>query len=392
MRASIRMQSKDLCLRTDKIAARENAIAERENAVIANNAAFENTRALFANERTAFEAACAQLVEASDQRLSEAHAELNSLKKQSAKREKVFTKAQAGFDQRGVIFENERTAVEVACAKLVDASDQRLTAAHAEVNSLKKQSVEQEQVLTKAHAEFDKTKLWSDGVTPLVLDAFVIYLWVTPLTDNILRITYHDETPNFMTACSALYATAFFTFTAARSVTLKSEEQSDEFVSGMTIERDGYRIAMHWLLFIVGSVHHTIWTASHAHTCDPPYLLLQLYRFLPGSIVRAIPTVLLGQSVAVGMATFRTAIVLLFMLVHETPSAFRGVGFPGPIDFLHSLSLFITISTFTAWVHCQHQNHNNLRSILTASVVASACDSPLQLQDYASCHDSKDLS
>lgn len=151
------MQSKDLCLRTDKIAARENAIAERENAVIANNAAFENTRALFANERTAFEAACAQLVEASDQRLSEAHAELNSLKKQSAKREKVFTKAQAGFDQRGVIFENERTAVEVACAKLVDASDQRLTAAHAEVNSLKKQSVEQEQVLTKAHAEFDKT-------------------------------------------------------------------------------------------------------------------------------------------------------------------------------------------------------------------------------------------
>ena len=73
-------------------------------------------------------------------------------------------------------------------------------------------------------------------------------------------------------------------------------------------------------------------------------------------------------------SVFRAVVVVLCFLVRETPSSVgSSSGLSQIIEILPALFLFTTISTFTAWTHCKHQHPNNLRNMLTASVVTPAC-------------------
>jgi len=183
----------------------------------------------------------------------------------------------------------------------------------------------------------------------------------------------YNRVPASLAACSALYATAFFALTATRYVLIQFETpqqqsstrvlESSTIIGGNLIDSGDLLISnldsddgssfMYWCVFTLGAVHHTIWTASHTYTtyttCDT----------LPQTVMHT--------------AVFRAVVVaVLCLLVEETPSS-TCIGLCSTIDFLQTLFLFTTISTFTAWTHCQHQHPSNLRSILPASVVSSAC-------------------
>lgn len=175
-----------------------------------------------------------------------------------------------------------------------------------------------------------------------------------------------------LTGCSALFAIAFFVLTVARSVLEPSSS---------TVERLLWRdvkdweaaswpvVAAHWAVFVVASAFHAVWAASHAHTLGRDALTpVQAYAV-------AVPSATAAASAALPKALFRTSLVLLCLLVREAPPC-GGHGSANhlhTIRFLQTLALCVTISTITAWTHCQHKRVNSLRGVLAATVTAALC-------------------
>ena len=284
---------------------------------------------------------------------------------------------------------------------------------------------------------------WSEGVTPLVLDAFQIYVWAAPLTHSILACVEpgSDKThacmvllmlgttlllncavlPNarwfhtrtgvmdstlfragwvFICACAvarytggggvtgfavvaflplvyvrvsgsltgwaALYAVAFFALTLSRSVLEPSPPGAGRLLwhgSPAWHPTSWLLFGAHWLVFAVATGFHVLWASSHAHTLDRPGSSpVQAYA-LPSSIASVGPR-----------AVFRSIVVLLCALVREAPPGEGGsADYLQSIRFMQTLALFVTVSTLTAWTHCQHKRANSLRSVLVASVSAAMC-------------------
>ena len=75
-------------------------------------------------------------------------------------------------------------------------------------------------------------------------------------------------------------------------------------------------------------------------------------------------------------ALSRTITSLLFILLRETYVGSKyggGSQYHYAVYFVRVLFLLATSSTFLAWAHCQHSHRSTLSSILAVSVVASTC-------------------
>lgn len=283
---------------------------------------------------------------------------------------------------------------------------------------------------TNRHASIKE--LWIEGVTPLLLEAFAIHLWVPPIanslistrpmiagshaltlavigsvvaiftflvnlwihphTHSILAKTGVGESPLFrsvwvficacavsrytgndgimqftvvtilplvyvrvpeqLASCAAVYAGIFSILCICHHIAL--------FVAGRpfwteapvdTTHHHGYSIASHSAVFVATSVYHILWFSSHRHTSDPTQQPSLSYFFFP------------WETSALPLSVFRTILVLLSMFEHVGHATQTdGITYTNQkvVEFLRILFLFTTISTFTAWTHCQHKHHNRL--------------------------------
>jgi hypothetical protein len=278
--------------------------------------------------------------------------------------------------------------------------------------------------------------LWVEGISPLVIEVFVIYVWSTPLTTNILQTSYssdikietvfilfvlalltfalnvciypylttiHDTTnishsplfrsvwtftcavfirmstgivgiipltilvflpliyvrvPRPLASISAIYAVIFFGVCAIDRLLSTRTEYSEKVQRVTDTTPVFYNISMNWIIFVANSVHHMTWISSHAHTSDRSRPPIVSYFFLR------------WRHSAIPIAIFRTLVVLFctaFACVSKTHQENQSFILVGTLFF------FTTISTLTAWVHCQHENVTSLRAILLASVTTAVC-------------------
>ena len=179
--------------------------------------------------------------------------------------------------------------------------------------------------------------------------------------------------PYSLPVISAMYGVLFFALTAGRSILLIVRHEGIRPTSGSTVPHDVYSIGFHWFVFMFNSIYHTIFmssqiytsdtsdTSDSSHTSDTDDTLVKAYMLLP------------WKHSAITLSIFRTIVVILCVFIRETNSYGHMYRFHLTIEFLETLLLYVTISTFTAWVHCQHVHSNTLRNILTTSVVTAAC-------------------
>jgi hypothetical protein len=175
-----------------------------------------------------------------------------------------------------------------------------------------------------------------------------------------------------LTGCTAFFAVAFVVFTISRSVLEPSSSAVERLLWRDANDWEappGAVVAAHWTVFVVASAFHAVWAASHAHTLGLDALTpVQAYAVpAPSATSRA--------SAALPKALFRTGLVLLCLLVREAPpSGARSSAYHlHTVRFLQALALCVTVSTLTAWTHCQHKRANSLRSVLAATVTAALC-------------------
>lgn len=278
--------------------------------------------------------------------------------------------------------------------------------------------------------------VWTEGITPLIVELFVIYLWSTPLTSNMLQIdrssdtdvvtifiatvislltfmlnicihpylitihamTHVSKSPIFravwtftcavsirqltgfvgiipftilvflpliyvrvsqsLASISAVYAVIYFGVCAVHGL---SSVQNKPSVPLQLITQEAptaYTVVMSWVVFIASSVHHMTWVSSHTHTSDPSEPPVISYLFLR------------WRNSGIPIAIFRTLVVSICMVVVCKPTTYNK---SDTFQFMQALFLFLTISTLTAWTHCQHTNVACLRSILLASVTTAVC-------------------
>jgi len=282
-------------------------------------------------------------------------------------------------------------------------------------------------------------RIWMDGFTPLVLDAFVMHIWATPLISCLINgasassngtfttsivlvaaaltftvnIYIHPHLPHLhqklgvcdsplfrsiwifasaaavgrytgdggilsftvvtfipllyvrvsfvLPAVSALYATLFFALTAGRSLLVFVRHEDIGPSDGIEVPHDILSIGFHWFVFIFSSVYHPVFMSSHLYTVGTGDEVPGGYFFMK------------WRYTAIPLAAFRTIVVCLCVFIRETYSYGHLYKFHAAIEFIETLLLYVTITTFTAWVHSQHVYPNTLRNILTTAVVTASC-------------------
>ena len=186
-----------------------------------------------------------------------------------------------------------------------------------------------------------------------------------------------------LTGCTALFAVAFFVLTLSRSMLEPSPSSTVEHLLWRELndwEAVSWTVVVaQWAVFVVATSFHAVWAASHAHTLGLDALTpVQAYAV-------PVPAAKSRVSAALPQALFRTGLVLLSLLVREAPagsstgarSSSSSSSSSAPhlhtIQFLQALALCVTVSTLTAWTHCQHKRANSLRGVLAATVTAALC-------------------
>ena len=282
-------------------------------------------------------------------------------------------------------------------------------------------------------------QIWMEGVTPLVLDAFVMHIWATPLIRGLINgapmnsgvgetvsivtvaalltlvvnvcihphvLRFHRTTgicdsplfraiwifssaaatrryigggtvmsftiitflpliyirpPPHLPVVSSLYGLLFFCLSAGRSFLMLFRQESVGPTMDTSFPHDTYSVGLYWFVFIFNSIHHPVFMSSQVYTSDTSTDHIESYFFVR------------WRHSALPLAAFRTVVVVLCVFINENELRGRPYQYHEAVEFAEILFLYLTISTFTAWVHCQHVHTNTLRNILTTSVVAASC-------------------
>lgn len=187
------------------------------------------------------------------------------------------------------------------------------------------------------------------GVMPFTIVAFVPFIY----------IRVRDQ----LAACASVYALVFLLFTARHSFLLAGTGWSFEDRPARPIDsHDIYLIFVHMCVFILSSLYHSAWFTSHTYTSDTTPNPVRSYYWLR------------WRHSAIPIATFRATVVLLSMLSGDcgaVDDASTRYNYHIEVKGVRMLFLFIAISTYTAWTHCQHNTRNPLQTILSASVIAA---------------------
>ena len=188
------------------------------------------------------------------------------------------------------------------------------------------------------------------GVLNLTVVAFVPLVYV--------------RVPSSIPVLSAVYATVYFVCVVMGTISNNAQPSGEEPSNSYSY----FTNALVWVCFVLSNIHHAAWQASHSHYSpsrgrfvgdrDPDSVAscsLWLYEHLIQESTR--------------LAAYRTMVAIGCMLLRRTEPATVG-----PVAFIERLSLLVTVSTFTCYVHCQHSTvHNSLSSVLRSTVVVVAC-------------------
>jgi len=185
------------------------------------------------------------------------------------------------------------------------------------------------------------------GAMPFTIVTFIPLLYV--------------RVPHLIHVISCIYGILFFTVTIARNAFMFFEDEDTLPFSYEPGDDDAYQIGFSWFVFMFTSIFHPIFMSSQMYTTD---------RFKDMSRSNRI---FLWTSSGVRIAIFRSIIVLLSALLYDRNSIAYMQKNTDNMKFIETLFLNMTITTFTAWVHCQHVNPNAISNILTTSVVAASC-------------------
>lgn len=203
-------------------------------------------------------------------------------------------------------------------------------------------------------------------------------LWVFVCTTAITRYTgaidimsfavvvflplIYVRVPQGINSVSAIYALMFLTLTIGRSILMLWRKENTGPEAGIIVPPDVYSIGMYWFMFCFTSIYHFVWISSHVHTQEIDSISHTIQNIRKNWETSAIP-----------IATFRSIVLILCVFVREKPCQPENhtwYAFHETVEFLQILFLFITISTFTAWTHCQHAYENKFNEILTSTVVS----------------------
>jgi hypothetical protein len=278
-------------------------------------------------------------------------------------------------------------------------------------------------------------ELLVEGLVPLIIDKFVLYIYICPISIFLLDTPHPDTNPNtvavifgilvvvfivniavytsetcyyvtcqtrespmfrsvYVCLCTALaarwvgvgivcftittflpviyvnvsglipqvtagYVMLFFILTAINTINSPAEDTTHKVtVIGWS------ETFMQWVLLIVGVLYHAIWSSTHRHTSDITQKPLFSYLFIR----------LRNSPLPIAMS--RTIMTLLCVVLRDTYRGRRNMAQNSSwyaVDFIQTLSLLITMSTFLAWSHCQHSHRNSLSTVLSAAVVSAAC-------------------
>ena len=297
-------------------------------------------------------------------------------------------------------------------------------------------TIEDSKHAKQTHSQF--IQKFIDQVAPLVLDAFVMHLWLQPLLSNILiKTPLHSGTgftlsmvllcsiltftlnmsiyphltdihlrtgvgdsplfrsiwvficaaaarrytgggampftivtfipllyvrvPHLIHVISCVYGLLFFTVSITRNAFMLFRDKITRPDSYNPSGDDFYVLGFYWFVFIFTSIFHPIFMSSQMYTTDRHQNMNRsniafVWRFA-------------GTRIAI----FRSIVVLLTALLYDRNSAMYLQKNRDNMEFIETLFLYMTITTFTAWVHCQHVNPNKLSNILTSSVAAASC-------------------
>jgi hypothetical protein len=160
------------------------------------------------------------------------------------------------------------------------------------------------------------------GVLPLVLVAFLPLIYVRVAPD--------------LPSVAAIYAILYFLLTGSRGTQ----------VTAVCGNSSAFTMCYVWVSFIISCGHHSAWVHSHTHYIELSGFRKWVYRS------------------PLHTTFFRTVVVALCMLFPQT----QLLGKPATLGTLRTLFLLSTISTFTAWTHCQHKETECFSNILVSTV------------------------
>jgi hypothetical protein len=160
--------------------------------------------------------------------------------------------------------------------------------------------------------------------------------------------------PDKLASCSAVYALIFLVITAAHTIAFSEAKRYLPELSNTPLHYDTAVLATHSVVFIITSIYHVLWFASHKHISglveQPGFISV-----IPQAVIRSI-LVVLSLLLNSGRATETTGVTYTYHAI---------------VEVVQILLLFVTISTFSSWAHCQHANHNRLRTIICAVVTTA---------------------
>jgi len=167
--------------------------------------------------------------------------------------------------------------------------------------------------------------------------------------------------PNLMHVISCLYGIFFFVVTITRNIFMIFGGEATLPNLYEPSKDNVYQIGFCWFVYIFTSIFHPIFMSS------------QMYNTERFKNMNHCNGVFMWELSGIRIAIFRSLVVVFTAFLYDRDFIAYMQKDRHSIQFMETLFLYMTITTFTSWVHCQHVNPNTISNILTSSVVAASC-------------------